>query len=311
MTTRVISNYFGPAFFRTRFCLPHLLSAFLMACLGLCIPASAQISPGTPANQWVPISYSGNFPDPSLDQQTGSTESDIVGNSNQPSLFMKFNDGGSPITTNGYFGIRLRVGADQSPPGFKGAAFVGLDANNDGKLDIFVGVNNQGSGDVIGIWNPGVGANISPSTTTLVSPPSKSYTETAGNYSWLAVSATSDPTAINYDLNADTKTDQFLSFVIPFSDIVAALAARGITGFTRDSSMTLVAATATQDNSLNEDLNGVVGGINSATTWQALGALSETYSPNGTGPIPEPGTLSLVGLGATALLLGSRKRISG
>src|SRR5258706_1040803 len=264
---------------------------------------TAQISPGSPTTQWVPILYSSSFPDPSLDQQTGSSESDIVGNINQPSLFMKFNDGGSPITTNGYFGIRLRVGADQSPPGYKGAAFVGMDVNNDGKLDLFIGVNNQGSGNIVGIWNPGTGANISPSTTSLVSPAIKSYTETAGNYSWLAVSATSDPTAINYDLNADTETDQFLSFVIPFSDIVAAFAADGITGFTRDSAMSLVAATATQDNSLNEDLNGVLGGINSSTTWEQLGALTQPYSPNGTAPIPEPGTVMLLGLGAGFLLL--------
>jgi hypothetical protein len=290
----------------------HFITALIavVATAGTISSVSGQIAPGSPSTQWVPILYSSSFPDPSVDQQTGSSESDIVGNSNQPSLFMKFNDGGSPITTNGYFGIRLRVGADQSPPGFKGAAFVGMDVNNDGKLDLFVGVNNQGSGNIVGIWNPGTGANTSPSTTTLVSPSAKSYSEVAGNYSWLAVSATSDPTAINYDLNADAKTDQFLSFVIPFADIVAALAAEGISGFTRDSAMTLVAATATQDNSLNEDLNGVLGGINSSTTWQQLGALTQTYSPNGTAPIPEPGTVTLLGLGAGFLMVRNAARKS-
>src|SRR5712691_3824421 len=94
-----------------------LIAAWVL--LGTTHRALAQISPGSPTTQWVPVLYSASFPDPSLDQQTGSSESDIVGNSNQPSLFMKFNDGGSPITTNGYFGIRLRVGADQSPPGYK------------------------------------------------------------------------------------------------------------------------------------------------------------------------------------------------
>jgi hypothetical protein len=59
---------------------------------------------------------------------------------------------------------------------------------------------------------------------------------------------------------------------------------------------------------LNEDLNGVLGGINSSTTWEQLGALTQTYLPNGTAPIPEPGTVALLGLGAGFFMLRNAAR---
>jgi hypothetical protein len=250
----------------------------------VCPLASAQPNPGSPTTQWVPILYgNGNYPDPSADQQTGSAESDIVGNASEPSLYMQF--------SSGYLGFRLRVGADVSPAGFKGDAFVGLDANGNGSLDLFIGVDNSGSPNELGIWDPGAGLNISPSTTTIVSTPIFSYTETSTNYGFTSVNATINPGATNFDLNRDGKADQFLTFYVPFTNIV-----RGITGFTTNNPMQLVAATATQPNSLNEDLNGVSGGINSSLTWSQLGGISLSYSPDGVAPIPESSTGTFVGL---------------
>jgi len=263
--------------------------------VGIGQSANAQIAPTSPTTTWAPILTSGGtVPDPINDQQTGSSESDIIGNLANPAFYMKYNDGGASGPTNGWVGFRLRVAADVSPAGFKGAAFVGVDANLDGRLDLFIGVNNQGSGDQIGLWNPGTGQNISPSTTTLVNPAIKTYTETASDYDFRAVNATIDPAATTFDLDGAGKTDQFLSFVVSFPDIVSQLAALGITGFTRDTPMRLLAATATQDNSLNEDLNGVAGGINSSTTWQALGGFSQPYSFSSTTPVPEPASGPLV-----------------
>lgn len=260
-----------------------------------------QANPNSPTTQWVPILYgNSNFPDPSADQQTGSAESDIVGNLSQPSLYMQYN--------NGSLGFRFRVGADQNPGGFKGAALVGLDANLSGSLDLFIGVNNQGSADKIGIWYPGTGLNTSPKTTSIVSPPALSYSETALNYSFAPVTAINDPGASSFDLNGDGKTDQFLTFYVPFSIVVSALAVKGIT-FSLNSPMQLVAATATQDNSLNEDLNGVNGGVNSSQTWQQLGATSQIYSPTSIAPVPEPSMPAILAVaGSLALLLMIRKK---
>jgi hypothetical protein len=278
---------------------PRVLFVF-GASLFLAGPAAfGQTDPNSDTTSWVPILYgSGNVPDPSADQQTGSAESDIVGNLSEPSLYMQLADG--------FLGFRFRVGADQNPPGFKGAAFVGLDATLSGALNLFVGVNNQGSGNEVGIWFPGNGLNTSPNTTSLVSPANTSWSETSLNYGFVPVTSTINPGATDFDLNADGKTDQFLTFYVPFSAIISALATEGI-AFATNSPMQLVAATATQDNSLNEDLNGVTGGINSSLTWSQLGGTSETYTPDGVAPVPEPSVALLTG-GAFGLLCVFRRR---
>jgi hypothetical protein len=251
--------------------------------------AFGQTDPTAPTTVWVPILYgNNNYPDPSADQQTGSAESDILGNLNQPSLSMQY--------ASGWLGFRLRVGADMNPPGFKGAAFVGVDADLNGSLDVFLGVNNQGSANQVGIWYPGTGLNTSPKTTTIITPPDFSYSGTALNYGFAPVTATIDPTATSFDLNGDGRTDQFLTFFVLFSDVASALASKGTT-FSLSNPMQLVAATATQANSLNEDLNGVNGGINSSSSWQQLGAVSQLYLPNGIAPVPEPSTLAIAGAG--------------
>jgi len=282
-----------------------LIQKLVLSAVGAAIfclaPAVFGQIPTSPTTLWVPILYgNNNFPDPSADQQTGSAESDMVGNLSQPSFYMQY--------TNGFLGFRFRVGADASPAGFKGAAFVGLDANLSGSLDLFIGVNNQGSGDSVGIWFPGAGLNTSPKTTSIVSPPTLSYSETSLNYSFAPVTAVNNPGASSFDLNADGRTDQFLTFYVPFSAIVSALATEGIT-FSLNSPMQLVAATATQDNSLNEDLNGVNGGINSVLTWQQLGGTTQTYTPTSTTPVPEPSVLALMVVAGTlgSLLVARQK----
>ena len=271
-----------------------LFQTMVIGVLFLSSTAFAQTDPNSSTTNWVPILYGTNsIPDPSADQQTGSAESDIVGNLSEPSLYMQYN--------SGYIGFRLRLGADVSPAGFKGCAFVGLDVGLTGALDLFIGVDNQGSHDQLGIWLPGAGANTSPASTsvgTLVN----SHTETSLNYSFTPLSAAIDPTSVNFDLNADGRTDQFLTFFVPFADVASALATQNIT-FTPNSVMGLVAATATQPNSLNEDLNGVNGGINSGQTWAQLGATSLGYTPDGTSPVPEPlSVTSFSILGGMALL---------
>jgi len=75
----------------------------------------------------------------------------------------------------------------------------------------------------------GAGLNTSPKTTSIVSPPTLSYSETSLNYSFAPVTAVNNPGASSFDLNADGRTDQFLTFYVPFSAIVSALATEGIT----------------------------------------------------------------------------------
>ena len=63
-------------------------------------------------------------------------------------------------------------------------------------------------------------------------------------------------------------------------DVVTQLAANGITGFDQNSGLSYVIATATQANSLNQDLNGV-GKNYDGSAWGTRGGLSDPIMPVG------------------------------
>jgi len=269
----------------------------------ICAPATAQIVMNSSTEYWAAIVYpNNNIPDPFSDQQTGSYEADMVGDINHAALYTDFDDGGTPSLTDGYLGFRFRLAGEKNPTGYSTAALVGIDANMDGKLDVFVGVNNSGSKDLIGIWYAGDGANTSPSSTSIDSHNPYWTADTAStNYDWSALSETIDPDALTLDVNSDGNTDYFLSFSVPLSVMIGALDAANITGVTENSAMTYVSLTSVQGNSFNQDLGGVDGNENSGDSWEDLGAVSNTTSPNQT--IPEPATLSLLGLAFAATYL--------
>ena len=253
----------------------------------------------SPTTSWTGIRYGGaNGFDPVVDQQTGSAEGDIVGNAQHASVYTSFGDANTPSKTDGDLAFRIRLGADVNPTGFKTAAFVGIITNAaSGKIDLFVGVNNSGNADQVGIYGPGAGLNTSPSTTSITSA-IISYTPTATNYNWSPVNTTIDPTVgPATDIDGGGQNDYFLTLSVPFSDIVAQLAARGITGITEDSTFSYVIATSTQGNSLNQDLNGVLGSVNSSSSWASLGALSDPTSPVSAVPEVNPAFLVVLLLG--------------
>lgn len=273
---------------------------FLFAVVASSTHASL-VDVSSPTTSWTGIRYgSANGYDPVADAQGGSREGDIVGNAQNASVYTFFADRNTPSKTDGDLAFRIRVGEDSSPAGFKSAAFVGIITNRaSGKIDLFIGVNNAGQANSIGIFGAGVGANVSPSTTS-ISNAVVSYTETATNYSWMAADSTSDPTGTNFDIDNGGQPDYFLTFSVPFSDIVAQLAALGITGITEDSTFSYVIATSTQGNALNQDINGVTGNVNSSATWSSLGALADATSP--IAAVPEVNPAMLISLLLAAIL---------
>jgi hypothetical protein len=270
-------------------------AAFALLFTAISAADASLVDVTSPTTGWTGIRYGGvNGFDPTIDQQTGSAEGDIVGNATHASVYTFFGDANTPSLTDGDLAFRLRLGADASPAGFKTAAFIGIITNRaSGKIDLFIGVNNSGQSNQIGIYNPGTGLNISPSTTTIVSPALVSYTQTASNYHWAPVTSTIDPAVTNLDIDAGGQNDYFLTFSIPFNDIIGQLAASGIIGVNQNTSFSYVIATSTQGNSLNQDLNGVGPGYNVNSTWAQLGTLSDPTQP--IAAVPEVN--SIVGIG--------------
>jgi hypothetical protein len=276
---------------------------------------AATIIPTSPTGDWTGVSYPSLVPDYSDDQQTGITEADIVGNLSDAALYTVFDDGGTASRTDGNLAFRVRLGADKSPTGFTQFFAIGIDADLDGDIDLFLAVNNSGNADEIGIYDAGTGLNISPDTTSIASTPIQSYDEMTSNYDFSAVDALNDPTASSYDIDADGNNDYFLSFTIPFQDIVNALVAQGIAegntileNFDQDSEFALIAGTSTQGNALNQDISGPDGETTSTETWATIGAMSDTLSATGLIPTPEPDTGTLFGLGLVLMAMAKRRR---
>lgn len=276
--------------------------------LALNLSVQAQIDPASSTQDWTPIQYGPSAGDSSADQQGGSSEGDIVGNANNPSLYVTHYNGGTPtLFTDGDLAFRFRLSADKSPSGYKGVAFVGMDLNADGALDLFVGVNNSGSSSMIGLWFADGGANSSPATTGIANAATFSYAQTALNYSWTPVTAANNPGG-STDIDGGGN-DYFLSFKVPFADL-ASMASTVAPGFNESSLVSLVALTASQPNSLNQDINGVDGNANSGLSWEQLGALSSTYTANGQAvtAVPEPAATAIAGFCLAALIIFRRGR---
>lgn len=293
--------------------IPSLKSPFLLLLPTLiCVTSSAWAGAITsitdPTTNWnvIPVVSL----DPANDQQTGQGDADLVGIVADPDFYSNF-DG-----TNVYY--RIRLGA-VNKSGYSGLLWIGLDANNDGALDLFIGIDNQGSTSNIGFFAPGTGLNNSPSTTSIANAvPQYQIAETATNYNYQAVSSTLDPTITNTDLNADGNVDAFLSFRVPYfgASGTATLqgAMKGIANIaiTGSSTFAYVLATSTQANSLNQDIGGIPKNYNSASTYTQLGAISPQLGTNGTVPVtvtPEPATTAQLLLALAILVPTAARRL--
>jgi len=286
----------------------RIRAASLAMAVGLWLPAGAgalPIDPGGPTTGWTPVVYASVQPDFWDDDQAGSGEGDIVGDASHPAFYTAFDDAGTAALTDGMLGFRVRVGAEANPAGFSQVVAVGIDGDLDGALDLFVLVDHAGQNQ-LAIYDAGTGANTSPSTTT-ISPTALTYAETGSNYDWRPVDVVIDPSATIFDVDQDGAVDHFVSFAVPFQDLVNRFAVLGVANVDQETGFRYVVGTSTQANSLNQDLGGPDGGEASTSTWAVLGAVSMTFTAAGS-PMPEPGTGLLLGLGLFGLGLTRRRR---
>lgn len=231
----------------------------------------------------------GNFLlDPINDHQTGQGHADFLSTPQNAGFFVQF----GTLTPGGPEVIMFRfIFADYRNQGFSSNIRIGIDANRDGKVDIFFGPT-LGNTNQTGIWfqdaDPSK-ANVSPSTTGLTN-----------NYGRVLITNNN----FNYSqVSIDNVTRGMVTFALEFETLASTLnAATGIE-ITPDTFLRYVAFTSTQSNSINQDVMGTPNSSSSTIRYDAPGGGFSEYIDASGAPIPEPSSYGallmslLVGLG--------------
>ncbi|MFA7257561.1 MAG: hypothetical protein WC047_08315 [Kiritimatiellales bacterium] len=248
-----------------------------------------------PSNEWNPVLYATG--EASLDQQSGQTSLDIVGDAENPSFYIKFDDSETSSLTDGILAFRVRLNSvkNEKKPAYDRVLQIGIDANRDGVLDLFVGVDHSANNDYNAIWQAGLDANTSPDTLSISSEPALTYATAVGdNYYFAAVTALLDPDAQTFDVDGGGQNDWFLSFSINFNDIVNQLSIRDITA-DQNTHFGYVVTTSLKSGSAEQDILGIDSSLDSSLSWSDLSASSVPITPIGAMPEPTSGALIAVG----------------
>jgi uncharacterized membrane protein len=101
-----------------------------------------------------------------------------------------------------------------------------------------------------------------------------SYTVNSSNYSYSEANYLVDGGTTN-DLNPGKKgvNDYYLSVLVNFADIVSYLSGKGIL-ITDQSPLRFVATTSNNGNNLNQDIAGINGSANTASSWSSSGGFT-------------------------------------
>jgi len=264
-------------------------------------------SVSAPSIEWMAVE--GNF-DFIGDEE--EAELDIVGQPKDYGLFVTHSGNGSESYTEGVFGFRLRLdaaGGNQKETKYEKAAFLGIDADLNDSLDVFIGVDFSGKQPVLGLFAPsGEGkGNNGPANTAISHTPFRLYEISKSNYSYRPVDFEMDGGTTN-DLNpgGQGEPDYYLSVMVDFADIVKYLSGQGIQ-IDKRSPLRFWAASSTMGGSLDGDIAGIDGAWQPEGTWRELGALSQEVVVSVT-VIPEPGSAAVLAVGSMALLLRRRRQ---
>ena len=205
-----------------------------------------------PSSSWIPTLYGSLF-DGGDDSQAGSGGIDLIGNATHPLMYTQYDDKGTDSDEiDDEIGFRLRVNGPESG----NYLFIGVDADADGDLDLFISIDGT-SKSAINLWNPGIEANNSPSTTSIAKDPESEERTNGTNYSFLeVVSISVDPSATP-DVGLDGKNDYFSSFKLLFSTLKQVMFdVSGIT-ITKSSELRYMTITSKNTKALNGDFGGI------------------------------------------------------
>lgn len=266
--------------------------------------------------------------DVQADQQTGLFSGDFMGLAAGATGYSSTPAGAVPssMVTAGTIGgvahlvFRYRMTENNGNKTYVGSALsVGIgfsELSGQGVTTIYATVDSGVSGQNFFFQGGGAGLNDGPSTTTLDDGifAGNPYTKaiplslTDGtNWSYQKVTVLGET---NYDRTATSGTDKnaYVTFAIKFSDLQAAT--RALTGnatFTMGyaTQMAFVGWTATQTQSINQDINGVAG-LTPTASWSAMGAFTDYVDATGTKTVvPEASTVIQVGVMVAIGLAGN------
>ncbi|MFD1734140.1 hypothetical protein ACFSC4_27350 [Deinococcus malanensis] len=204
---------------------------------------------------------------------------DLLGTATHGLLYTNYDNKGTASEADDTIAYRVRI--DGTSTSFADVVYVGIDANADGRMDAFIGVDNQGNPSGLRLWDTGTGANTSPNTTSII--PHTLFTETASNYFYGPVSATNDPHWTTNNIDGDSDTDYFLNFSFNFADLQNFFLTVRSINITSETALRYAVSTSTQNNAINSDIGGIndksLGRAAGDVTWASI--LSPAVSPNG------------------------------
>jgi hypothetical protein len=205
------------------------------------------------------------------DQGTGQGADDFVGG-----LYMQ-----SDSTT-----LMFRFYFNQyRSQGFSGNVRLGVDANGDGAVDIYFGVKDSGSGSGVVFQDP-TGTSPPANTTPNNSALGNVYGSVAlssANYNYVASS-------VQY--GSATYPDAELTFAMPFATLQSNLSTLGI-AIDTSTSLRFVAFTATNTNTVTQDVLGLGAIKTYGDTAYTSGLFTDYYSADGSRrQVPEAATVA-------------------
>lgn len=240
--------------------------------------------------KWVNVTPASNSFDYLTDQQTGSgsVSQDLVGGNadfgsgakDYGVFYIQYDDQTTVSTSDDELGFRFRVNNADGvhKDTFQFYAFLGLDYDLNGSIDLFMGIynpDNNGSKS-ISIYSSDPGKlNISPSTTGFGD---KLYEVAPVHGDTWDLMQTDDGSMFSGDV------DYFVSFKINVAEVDKALKLIDPTwALTTTTPLRILIGTASQANSYNQDMGGINGiDTKSDTTWASMGVYMPPFTPTGT-----------------------------
>lgn len=238
----------------------------------------------------------GTFGEINTDQQTGQGQDDMVGSATDPGFWI----GSGLIGGVESIGFRVQLDKVGNKTEYTGNFRIGLEIEGDDDVDLFLGPKLNGNAGSQGIvfQLAGSDTNTSPSTTSLGNT-TDLIAFTADNYNYQV--NPNDPADFN------GTPDAILTFALSFDALNTYISANWASIYngtgplptaptiSGSSVLRFIAFTATQTNSINQDLFGI-DGIQPDVTFSGGGGFSAPTFGDGTSAIPEPSTFASVGV---------------